>query len=76
MTVATHKRRSADFKIMEMKAQNYEHQIQDLVRALETERQGHQKDLVEFRMRMHAKVVKLEEEIQAAKVMRGRAKIV
>ncbi|KAI9238349.1 MAG: hypothetical protein BYD32DRAFT_460757 [Podila humilis] len=68
MTVATHKRRSADFKILAMKAQNYEHQIQGLVRALETERQGHQKDLVEFRMRMHTKVVKLEEEVQAAKM--------
>ncbi|KAF9315932.1 hypothetical protein BG003_002524 [Podila horticola] len=68
MTVATHKRRSADFKILEMTKLNYEHQIQGLARALETERQDHQKDLVEFRMRMHAKVVKLEEEVQAAKM--------
>ncbi|KAG0349648.1 hypothetical protein BG005_010848 [Podila minutissima] len=68
MTVATHKRRSADFKILEMRAQDYEHQLQGLVRALETERQDHQKDFVEFRMRMHIKVAKLEEEIQAAKM--------
>ncbi|KAG0025297.1 hypothetical protein BGZ81_007258 [Podila clonocystis] len=68
MTVATHKRRSADFKILETKALNYEHQLQDLTRALETERQEHQKDLIEFRMQMHAKVIKLEEEVQAAKM--------
>ncbi|KAG0033360.1 hypothetical protein BGZ82_006134 [Podila clonocystis] len=68
MTVATHKRRSADFKILEMKALNYEHQLQGMAHTLETERQDHQKDLVEFRMRMHAKVVKLEEEVQAAKM--------
>ncbi|KAG0346623.1 hypothetical protein BG004_001244 [Podila humilis] len=68
MTVASHKRRSNDFNILELKARNCDKRIQELDRALEMERQEHQKDLVDFRMRMHAKVAKLEEEVQAAKM--------
>ncbi|KAF8970262.1 hypothetical protein BGZ46_010536 [Entomortierella lignicola] len=68
MTIATHKRRSADFMVLEKKAQSFEAQVQELKRLLETERQERQRDLVESRMRMHEKCVKLEQEVQAAKM--------
>ncbi|KAF9402849.1 hypothetical protein BGZ94_004790, partial [Podila epigama] len=67
MTVANHKRRSADFKMLEQQIVNYEHKMREFERTLEAERQGHQKEIVDFRLRMHSKVAKLEEQVQAAK---------
>lgn len=67
MTVATHKRRSADFKVLEQKTRSFEVQVQELKKTLDQEREDHQKSLVEFRMRMHDKCFKLEQEVQAAK---------
>ncbi|KAK3804918.1 MAG: hypothetical protein J3Q66DRAFT_393588 [Benniella sp.] len=68
MTVAAHKRRSGDFKILEQKARSFEAQIQGLKKTIEQEREDHQKALVEFRMRLHDKCVRLEHEAQAAKM--------
>ncbi|KAF9180860.1 hypothetical protein BGZ50_005868 [Haplosporangium sp. Z 11] len=68
MTVENHKRRSTDFRILEQRAQSFERAIQELKRNLETERQSHQRDLVDFRMRMNDKCVILEQQIQAAKM--------
>jgi len=68
MTVATHKRRSQDFHMMELKAQSFEGQVQELMRVLELERKDRQKDFAEFKMRMQAQCSKLEHEAQAAKV--------
>ncbi|KAI8604882.1 hypothetical protein EDD21DRAFT_365085 [Dissophora ornata] len=68
MTVASHKRRSGDFKSLEMKAKSLEAQIQILKKALETERQERQTDVVDFKTKMQQKCAKLEQEVQAAKM--------
>ncbi|KAG0245596.1 hypothetical protein BG011_002753, partial [Mortierella polycephala] len=68
ITVENHKRRSTDFRVLEQRAQSFEKAIQELKRSLETERQNHQRDLVDFRMRMNEKCVTLEQQIQASKM--------
>ncbi|KAG0044264.1 hypothetical protein BGZ83_010496 [Gryganskiella cystojenkinii] len=68
MTVTSHKRRSNDFHIMELKAQTFESQVQELMKVLELERQDRHKDFSELKMRMHAQCSKLEHEVQAAKM--------
>ncbi|KAF9104944.1 hypothetical protein BGX27_009875 [Mortierella sp. AM989] len=68
MTIAAHKRRSGDFMTLEKKAQSFEAQVQELQRLLEIEKQDRQRDLMDSRMRMHEKCVKLEQEAQAAKM--------
>ncbi|KAF9904869.1 hypothetical protein BX616_001144, partial [Lobosporangium transversale] len=67
ITIAAHKRRSDDSRIMERKSQALENQVHDLKRLLETEKQNRQRDLMEFRRKMHEKCAKLERELQAAK---------
>ncbi|KAI1295892.1 hypothetical protein EDD11_007700 [Mortierella claussenii] len=68
MTVATHKRRSNDFKALQIKAQSFEQQVQELKKLLETEKQDRQRELIDFRMKMNDKCVKLQQEMQAAKM--------
>ncbi|KAG0240866.1 hypothetical protein BGW41_006621 [Actinomortierella wolfii] len=68
MTLATHKRRSQDFQQLEQRALSYEQQVAELLKQLEQQRAEHQQVLVEFRMRMHNKCLKLEEQVQQAKV--------
>ncbi|KAF9939661.1 hypothetical protein BGZ65_009902 [Modicella reniformis] len=68
MTAAVHKRRSGDFKMLEQKARSFEVQIQQLKGSLEKERQDYQKALVEFRMRMQDRCLKLEHEVHAGKI--------
>ncbi|KAF9974164.1 hypothetical protein BGZ73_002472 [Actinomortierella ambigua] len=68
MTMATHKRRSHDFQRLEHRLQAYEQQVTALLKQLEQERADHQQVLIEFRMRMHNKCLKLEEQVQQAKV--------
>ncbi|KAG0235229.1 hypothetical protein BGW42_005693 [Actinomortierella wolfii] len=68
MTLATHKRRSQDFQQLEQRALSYEQRVAELLKQLEQERAEHQQVLVEFRMRMHDKCLKLEEQVQQAKV--------
>ncbi|KAF9948037.1 hypothetical protein BGZ72_009991 [Mortierella alpina] len=68
MTVDTHRRRSADFTILEQRAQSFEALVQDLRRTLELERQQHQKELKTIRMQSQARFDRLEHDIQAAKM--------
>ncbi|KAG0267319.1 hypothetical protein DFQ27_008879 [Actinomortierella ambigua] len=68
MTLATHKRRSHDFHRLEHRLNAYEKQVPALLKQLEQERADHQQVLIEFRMRMHNKCLKLEEQVQQAKV--------
>ncbi|KAF9357892.1 hypothetical protein BGX26_002894 [Mortierella sp. AD094] len=68
ISVAAHKRRSGDFMILEKKAQSFEAQVQELKQMLEAEKQERQRDLMDAIMRMHEKCVKLEQEVQAAKM--------
>ncbi|KAF9160549.1 hypothetical protein DFQ26_005396 [Actinomortierella ambigua] len=68
MTLATHKRRSHDFQRLEHRLNAYEKQVPALLKQLEQERADHQQVLIEFRMRMHNKCLKLEEQVQQAKV--------
>ncbi|KAF9280402.1 hypothetical protein BGZ68_007244 [Mortierella alpina] len=68
MTVDTHRRRSADFTILEQRTQSFEALVHDLKRTLELERQQHQKELKTIRMQSQARFDKLEHDIQAAKM--------
>ncbi|KAF9990442.1 hypothetical protein BGZ75_001924 [Mortierella antarctica] len=68
MTVDTHRRRSADFTLLEQRAQSFEALVQDLRRTLELERQQHQRELKSIRMQSQARLDKLEHDIQAAKM--------
>ncbi|KAF9573980.1 hypothetical protein EC968_007666 [Mortierella alpina] len=68
MTVDTHRRRSADFTLLEQRAQSFEALVQDLRRTLELERQQHQRELKTIRMQSQAKFDKLEHDLQAAKM--------
>ncbi|KAF9966586.1 hypothetical protein BGZ70_001895 [Mortierella alpina] len=68
MTVDTHRRRSADFTLLEQRAQSFEALVQDLRRTLELERQQHQRELKTIRMQSQARFDKLEHDLQAAKM--------
>ncbi|KAG0199843.1 hypothetical protein BGX28_006970 [Mortierella sp. GBA30] len=68
ITIDSHKRRSADFKILEQRTQSLETIIQELRTTLESERQEHQRGLIESRSQMQTQYTKLEEQLQAAKM--------